>query len=131
MGTITDDIGVWNDLGTLQPTTLNEWVKFPSTAVGGNATLRVTFFCTDFSKVRSSCWFRPNYKTANTDQVGRAIRLYPKPERILLDIPVPEELQERSVFFRDFQLLKTLRLRKRPGITPDIPWSIKLEELWG
>jgi hypothetical protein len=128
--TITDDIGVWNDLGTITPS-CTDWIKFPNTATGANATLRATYFCSDFSKVKSWCWLRARYRTGDSDQVSQSIRLYPKADKQLIEFPIPQDLQDRSVYFRDFEVRKFLKLRRSVGITPDIIWQIKLEELWG
>lgn len=130
MGTITDDIGVWNDLGTITPLH-KQWLKFPNRATGANATLRITCFCSDWNKVNSWIWLRPRYQTSNSDQVGLSIRIYPKQEKQLVEIPIPVDLQERSVYFRDFEVYKNLRWRRYIGYTPDVNWQIKLEELWG
>ncbi len=128
--TITDDIGVWNNLGTITPTSSN-WIKFPNTATGANATLRVTYFCDDFSKVKSWCYLRARYQTADSNQVSQSIRLYPKTDKQLIQFPIPQDLQDRSVYFRDFEIKKFLKVRRSVGTTKDIIWQIQLEELWG
>ncbi len=130
MPTTGDDIGIWNNLGTITPT-LNQWVKFPTTATGANATLRVTYICNDFSKVNSYCWIRSRYQTSNSNQVSKAIRLYPTSDKQLIEVPIPQDLQDRSIYFRDFEVKKVIKYRRYIGTTPDIVWQIKLEELWG
>lgn len=130
MTTRSDDIGVWNFLGIITPN-YDVWTKFPTTATGANATLRATYICGDFSKIRSWCWLRPRYQTANTDQVGQAIRLYPSPNKQIIEVPIPQDFQDRSIYYRDFEVRKNSRYIRYIGRNPDIIWQIQLEELWG
>lgn len=129
--TITDDIGVWNNLGTVEAVK-KQWIKFPVTATGANATIRASFICSDWNKLSSYILLRPRYQTANSDQTGNTVRIYPSPTPVLIEMPIPQDLQERSVYFRDFEVYKVSRRRPRYiGITPDANLQIKLEELWG
>ncbi|MBW4644759.1 MAG: hypothetical protein KME23_17650 [Goleter apudmare HA4340-LM2] len=131
MTTTTDDIGVWNNLGTIQ-TVKKQWIKFPVTATGANSTLRASFICNDWNKLSSYVLIRPRYNTANSDQTGNAVRLYPATTPVIVELPIPLDLQERSVYFRDFEVYKVGRRRSRlVGVTPDANLQIKLEELWG
>lgn len=130
MGTFTDDIGVWNELGTVYPR-LFEWEKFPVTAVGGNSLLRVRFESDNFSAIRSYGWLRARVNTGGTNQITRAIRLYPKQEIMIVEFPIPQDLQDRSVFFREFELQQVVRLPRRAITIRDEFWLAKLEELWG
>ncbi|MBD2365182.1 hypothetical protein H6G36_29195 [Anabaena minutissima FACHB-250] len=131
MGTRTDDIGVWNDLGVIVAQK-KQWLKFPTTATGANATIRVSFLCSDWNKLSSYILIRPRYQTANSDQTGNAIRIYPATTPVLFESPIPSDLQERSVYFRDFEVYKVGYRRPRYiGITPDAILEVRLEELWG
>jgi hypothetical protein len=130
MTTTTDDIGVWNDLGTVQAIK-KQWIKLPLTATGANATVRASFICSDWSKLSSYVLIRPRYKTANSDQTGNAIRIYPAQTPVIFESPIPQDLQDRSVYFRDFEIYKVGRYRRYIGITPDANLQVKLEELWG
>ena len=130
MATITDDIGVWNNLGTVAPTT-DKWLKFPTTATGANATLRVSYVCADWTKLNSYILIRPQYQTSNSLANGTAIRLYPENVSTIIELPIPQDLQDRSVYFRNFEVKKVLRWRRKIGITPDSKLDVKLEELWG
>lgn len=131
MTTTTDDIGVWNNLGTVQAEK-KQWLKFPLTATGANATIRASFFCSDWTKLSSYILIRPRYNTANSDQTGNAIRIYPQSTPVIFEVPIPQDLQDRSVYFRDFEVYKVSRRRQRyVGITPDANLQVKLEELWG
>lgn len=131
MTTRTDDIGVWNDLGMVQALK-KLWVKFPITATGANATLRASFLCSDWSKLSSYILIRPRYTTSNSDATGEATRIYPATTPVIFEMPIPADFQERSVYFRDFEVYKVSRRRPRlVGITPDANLQVRLEELWG
>jgi hypothetical protein len=131
MATITDDIGIWNDLGTVQAEK-KQWIKFPMTATGANATIRASFVCSDWTKLSSHILLRPRYKTANSDQTGSAVRIYPSQTPVVIEIPIPQDFQERSIYFRDFEVYKVSRRRARlVGVTPDAILQVKLQELWG
>lgn len=127
----SDDIGVWNNLGSVQPT-YRTWTKFPVTANGANATIRASFNSASWDKLNSYILIRPRYSTSNSDQVGQAVRIYPAQDiKNVVEIPIPLDFQERSVYFRDFEVKKVLRWRRRIGVTPDADLTITLEELWG
>ncbi|QSJ17684.1 hypothetical protein JYQ62_02055 [Nostoc sp. UHCC 0702] len=131
MTTRTDDIGVWNDLGTVQAVK-KLWVKFPVTATGANATLRASFLCDNWTKFSSYILIRPRYSTANSDQTGEAVRIYPAATPVVFQSPIPADFQERSVYFRNFEVYKVGWRRTRLiGITPDANLQVRLEELWG
>ncbi|MBE9208837.1 hypothetical protein IQ244_20280 [Nostoc sp. LEGE 06077] len=131
MPTSSDDIGVWNNLGTIRAEP-KIWIKFPTTATGANATFRATFICSNWDKLSSYVLFRPKYQTANSDQIGTAIRIYPEQVSSIFEIPIPQDLQDRSVYFRDIEVYKVRWRRVRSvGITLDANLDIKLEELWG
>lgn len=131
MTTFSDDIGVWNNLGTIraEPKT---WIKFPTTATGANATFRAAFICSDWDKLSSYVLFRPHYQTANSDQIGTSIRIYPNQQPSIFELPIPQDLQDRSIYFRNIEVYKVRYRRTRlVGITLDANLDIKLEELWG
>ncbi|MBW4479680.1 MAG: hypothetical protein KME54_23245 [Tolypothrix brevis GSE-NOS-MK-07-07A] len=130
MSTITDDIGVWNLLGSVIPV-WNAWIKFPNTATGANATLRLSYLCADWKKVNSYILVRPRYQTSNTIAHGIAVKVYPQTIPDLIEIPIPQDLQDRSIYFRDFEIKKVSKWRRKVGITPDVDIDVKLEELWG
>lgn len=131
MGTRTDDIGVWNNLGTVQAEK-KLWVKFPQTATGANATLRASFLCSDWNKLSSYILIRPRYTTANSDATGETVRIYPATTPAVFEMPIPADFLERSVYFRDFEVYKVSRRRTRlVGVTSDAVLQVQLEELWG
>jgi hypothetical protein len=126
----TDDIGVWNLLGSVIPA-WNAWIKFPNTATGANATLRLTCLCPDWKKLNSYLLIRPRYQTSNTLAHGIVTKIYPEVMPTLIEVPIPQDLQDRSIYFRHFEIKKVSKWRRRVGITPDVDIDVKLEELWG
>lgn len=127
MTTRTDDIGVWNDLGSVEPR-YNQWIKFPNTATGGNNTLQINYISPSWDKLNSYILIRPVYSQSI---VGSAKRIYPAIEGNLIELPIPEDLRLRFADFRDFEIRKFFRWRRRIGMTPDASYIVKLEELWG
>lgn len=130
MPTYQDDIGIWNDLSSVVPSS-KFWTKFPIVATGANDTIRIRFESQDFSKIKSFIWLRSRYQTANSDQVSQAIRIYPQQEKQIIQIPIPQDLQDRSVYFRAFEIKKQLRYRRYIGTASDINYLVFCEELWG
>ncbi|ULP73106.1 hypothetical protein BDGGKGIB_02759 [Nodularia sphaerocarpa UHCC 0038] len=130
MATITDDIGIWNDLGTVRAER-REWHKLPNTSVGGNPTIRISFICSDWEALSSYILIRPLYKTANSEQVGQATRIFPRPIPEIVEIPIPNDLLARFINFRDFEVYKVGRRLRTVGITPDANLDVRGEELWG
>jgi hypothetical protein len=126
MTTRTDSIGVWNDLGSVVPQ-YKQWIKFPNLATGGNATLLLNYTSPNWDKLNSYLLVRPIYVQSI---VGIASRIYPDQSGNLIEIPIPEDLQLRFADFRNFEIRKVLRWRRRIGVTPDASYIVKLEELW-
>lgn len=127
MATRTDSIGVWNDLGSVEPQ-YRQWVKFPITATGGSDTLQINYTSPSWNKLNSYILIRPIYVQSI---VGSARRVYPDQNGNLIEIPIPEDLRLRFVDFRSFEIKKVLRWRRGIGVTLDANYVVKLEELWG
>lgn len=128
---VTDDTGIWNQLGGIIPLH-DQWIVFPELAVAANATFRVQINCSDFSKINSFCYIRSRYMTQSTNQETLAIRIYPRGHpngKFLLDLPPNGDLLARGVYSRSIEIKKVIRWRKWYGIVPDINYSISLEEL--
>ena len=124
-----DALGVWQNLGTVTPK-FDEWVKFPSQCYDSNSSIRLTFSIPNINQLRSYAWFRAIYEVAGLTVVQPAIRIYPKSDILILQIPVIEDFKERNNPFRSFQVMKKL-YRTRLGNNIDNNWSVTLEELWG
>lgn len=128
---ITDDIGIWNNLGSIQ-TQIRTWVKIPTTSTSQNETFRAYFECDDWDKLRAYVLIRARYTTANTDQVCIPIRVFPSLVPVVFEIPMLREFADRSIYFRNLEVYKVNRRRpKLVGITLDVNLQIRIEELWG
>lgn len=126
---VTDSFGVWGNLGTITPIP-NQWLRFPFDALENNETIRASFECLDFSKIRSYGLLRINFKSGGIELPLPPIKIYPKPGSIRYSFPVPNDLILRGVTYRSFEVM--LKLYKSYwGTASSINWSIQLEELWG
>lgn len=133
MGTYSDDIGVWNDLGSVVPS-LYDWLKFPTISNGAHNTFRLKITCPQPQKINSYILLRSRFTTANSDQVEEAKRIYPKShtqEKLLFRIPLNQELMDRTIYLRSIEIKKVYVRTKYLGITTDVDYSVYLEELWG
>jgi hypothetical protein len=128
MSTITDDFGVWNDLGTIQPVVGN-WIALPETAVGGLDLLRFSFIYPSSADINSYILIRSIYKTGSNALFSKAIKAYPSQDTTILDIPIPKDLKDRDIYFRDIEIRKYIYGYKY--LVPDYQWQVKVEELWG
>lgn len=124
-----DDIGVWEQLGRLNSPPIEVWTPLPRLSTAGNSLFRVQFHCSDFNKVSSVCWIRVNIKTAGTEQAFKPQKLYPRAEKLLLEIPVPKDLELRSIFFRSIEVKKSLKRLRYLGPIQDIRWDISVDEI--
>lgn len=129
--TFSDSIGNWRSLGNLHPIE-RQWKKFPLTATGGNATFRAIFLCDNWNKVSSYCLFRARYTIEGSDQVsGETKRIYPTITPTIFQLPIPQELLDRSIYLRDIEIYKNRFRRARViGISPDEIIEVQLQELW-
>lgn len=125
-----DNFGVWSNLGTVTPLH-HQWIEFPGQAQDLNETIRLTFECSDFSRINSFGWLRVIYKVNGQLVVEPSTRIYPKEEKIIIPMPVNPEFFQRGNSFRSFQIMKKHRWQRYIGYTPDINWKVTLEELWG
>lgn len=128
----TDAIGLWNDLGTITPI-YDQWVVFPTVSDSGNALLRASFFCSDFDKINSYLYFRSRYQVSPDDQVSLATRIYPSTHsstRLLFELPIPKSLLDLSVYLRSIEVKKIIAYERYTGISPDINYDVRLEELY-
>lgn len=126
---ITDPFGVWGNLGTITPQP-NQWITFPLIAYETNPTIRATFICSDFSKIRSYGLLRMVFKVDGKASNYPAIRINPKDEQVNYEFPVPQDLLERGITARSFEVMQKLYYTYY-GARTTISWSLQLEELWG
>lgn len=124
----SDDLSIWNDLGTIEPI-YNQWVVFPVQSNGGNAVFRVRWICVDFDQIRSYVWVRSRFQTQQSNQVTQAIRLYPKSDDQIFEMPIPQDLLDRGIRLRSVEVKKYIQSLRYVGIVPDIAYSMRLEEI--
>jgi|SRR6476469_265178 len=129
MPTIQDEVGVWNQLGELTPIPA-QWSKFPVISNGMNGVFRATFFCESFPRIHSYALVRAEFFTARTSQFTQPIRVYPRPEIQIFEMPIPRDLLDRNIYLRHIEVMKIFRHSKYIGVTSDIQWRFKLEEIW-
>ena len=108
----------WNALGTIEVST--HWQVFPQASFA--STFRISFL----GDLQRTWYFARIRQYYGTDEVSLSVRLYPKRESIILELPIPQELQNQGVTMR------YLGVRKYPFrryTVVDSEWQIKIEEL--
>jgi hypothetical protein len=45
-------------------------------------------------------------------------------------MPVPKDLMARNIYLRHIEVMKVFSRTKYVGVTSDIEWQLKLEEIW-
>jgi hypothetical protein len=124
----SDDIGDWDYLGLLSPQD-RIWLQFPNQSNSSEGLFRITCYCDSFNKINSYGIIRPKYQLANSVHFGLGLKFYPRPDKQLLEIPIPKALILRDIYNPYFEIMKIVRYRRGVGLTPSILWDIKLEEL--
>lgn len=125
-----DSFGVWGSLGTIEPSHEN-WQQFPNAALETNPTIRLSYSCSDWNKVNSFGWLRVVYKVGGQRVAEASRRIYPRNEPLLVEFPVNSDFLARGISARFFEVKKQLIWERYVGFTPDINWSVQIEELWG
>ena len=141
MADYTDAYGLWIDLGTLTAATL--WQTFDRPSQSG-VLFRFSFFANwgDWQNRlgwRSWAWFRfAHHDDAGTFQyVEPAFKLFPKPEPMLIELPILSRLYSNPYTWRKASFKQFIDYRSRPvssavnssGIVPNLPWDLKIEYL--
>lgn len=108
----------WNTLGVMVVST--DWQVFnqPSYA----STFRISFL----GDLERTWYFARIRQYYGADEVSLSTRIYPKRESIILELPIPQELQNQGV------MMRYLGVRKYPFrryTVIDSNWQIKIEEL--
>ncbi|MEP0868879.1 hypothetical protein NDA01_03585 [Trichocoleus desertorum AS-A10] len=111
---------MWRSLGTLKPQM--DWRTFNAPTFSD--TFRITY--TGLTPELSSTALIRQY-FAN-DEVSPATRLYPKREKLILELPIPEPLKNSGMVVRYIGVKRLIR-RRYGFIWPDSDWSLTLEEL--
>lgn len=114
----------WEAVGELTPILYNRWYEFSGS--GTSNFYRLEFYSNNFEAIKSFGWLRPSFTFNSQTIVGRAQRIYPKPEMQLIELPIPTTLKRVGVNQQSFSLKK---ISKYPSVTSDWLWKIKLEAL--
>ncbi len=86
---------------------------------------RLKFTSNNFKAIKSFAWIRTIYNPNNDLIVSPARRVYPKPEPMNLEFPLPINLVNANLSNQQFQIKKILRWR----YSTDWLWAISLEQL--
>jgi len=108
----------WNTLGTVMVST--DWQVIEQDTF--SSTFRISFL----GELERTWYFARIRQYYGADEVSLSVRLYPKREAIILELPIPQELQSQGVTSR------YLGVRKYPFrryTVIDSDWQIKIEEL--
>lgn len=129
---VTDYAGTWEYKGTIIPKlsippNFYQWLRFPSSTTGGNSNCRLTYYG-DFSKIKTFGYLRVVYDMGDL-VYGAWRRIYPKAEKELLDLNVPEEILINSAAIpRYFEITKVYKPSwRRYGSVLDESWSVAIE----
>jgi hypothetical protein len=129
MATIADDIGTWEQVGTVD---INySWTLAPDSLVSAE-TFRFTYVLNwddwnNYKGYRSFALMRFFYPTSNII-IGETKRLYPKQYQEIKTYIIPEQLKAQGIILRDLSLKKVITYR-RILIAESIPWQLKIEYL--
>jgi hypothetical protein len=110
----------WRTLGTLTPTT--EWNLFPQPTFA--RTFRITY-TGDFQRINSTGYLRQFFSVG---QVSQAIRVYPKRESVVFELPIPQDLIDQGQVVRYLSIMKMPRRYRRIEIV-EPHWTATIEEL--
>jgi hypothetical protein len=124
MVALLDDLGIWNNLGTIFPN--GDWQTFPLQAEQGLSIFRIRWGG-DLSDVKSRVKLRAVYtRRGFAEPDSRWRSLYPRGGSEILFLTLPEELQSQGIV-RAFQCVKWYRYQ-RIGLNFDSKYSLNLQE---
>ncbi|NJR63777.1 MAG: hypothetical protein HC769_36435 [Cyanobacteria bacterium CRU_2_1] len=112
---------VWKSLGTVTPKAF-EWQLFELPSY--QRTFRFTF-TGDLNRI---WYFARMRQYFSSSEVGVSQRLYPKPQQVIVEMPIPAELAQAGVFQRSIGIAK---FPYRRWTVLDSDWIVELEELIG
>ncbi|NJR41147.1 MAG: hypothetical protein HC781_22775 [Leptolyngbyaceae cyanobacterium CSU_1_4] len=107
----------WKLMGTVTPT--DEWSLFPVPTYA--STFRITYGG-NLALVQSYGYLRQFYAVG---QVSQAVRLYPKSESVIFELPIPQDLIDYGQVQRYLSIKKIFNRYR----SFDVWWTAKLEEL--
>lgn len=108
----------WNSLGTVTITT--DWQILEQSTLA--STFRITYLG-NIDQIWSYGRIRQYY---STNEVSPSIRIYPKSQSLILEIPIPQELINSGVAVRYLGVCKFPVYR---NTIPDSDWQVLVEEL--
>lgn len=121
-----DDLGLWNNLGTIQAT-IDRWQKPQRQATWERDIFRITFQG-NLDDVVSFVWIRQEFLEG---AVTPAKRYYPKPEPQLIELPIPADLRANRIGVRSLEFKQAERYTRSMGWNGFPPIPLKIEELAG
>lgn len=126
MTALVDDLGVWIQLGQVQPNW--NWSTFPVSTSTKNSIFRLTTTSTDYNKILTFVYLRVVYQsTTNNLPSGKWQRFYPKKEQEIIDLNSLPILSASSVN-RFIQVRKGNKYYGYKRAISDNPYLLNLEE---
>lgn len=115
----------WSSLGVVTPH-LGEWRLFDAPSAGGE-TFRLSFINLGLNP-ESRRWggFGVLDSLYATDVSGSGSRVYPKVEKQIITLPIPQDLKNAGLVVRYFRVRKFTR--RYLGRVNEPAWAIELEE---
>jgi hypothetical protein len=110
---------VWRSLGTITPALTWQLFNVPTLS----NTFRVTYGG-DIARANTFAYLR---QYLSSDEVTKSIRLYPKPQQEVIELPIPSELRETGQFICYLGAMKFPARRFR-YVLPDSSWTLTIEE---
>lgn len=129
MPTISDDIGTWEQVGTV---TINDgWNLVPDSLISAE-TFRFSYFLDwdkwdNYKGYRSFALIRFLYPSSSII-IGKTHRLYPKRNQEIKSYIIPAQLKEQGIILNDLSIKRVITY-KRILIAEAIPWQLKIEYL--
>ncbi|NCO74174.1 MAG: hypothetical protein GW856_02785 [Cyanobacteria bacterium] len=103
MTALIDDLGVWVQLGTIQPSW--DWIPFPVSFSTNNSIFRIKFIG-DFSKITTFLYLRVTYSNTGINNFNyKWTRIYPNEAPTIIDLPINQ-------IFLTNELSKIIEIRK-------------------
>lgn len=110
---------MWRDIGTLTLDLTWQIFSIPTTS-----NLFRASYIGNLQNINTFAYLRQYYSIG---EVGKAIRLYPKPEQEIIELSIPDEFVNGGIIIRYLGAMK-YPARRFYGQLPDTAWSLHLEE---
>lgn len=108
----------WNTLGIVSVST--DW------QILNQASFASTFRISFLGDIQRAWYFARIRQYYGSSEVSFSTKIYPKQEAIILELPIPQELQNQGVIVR---YLGVCKFPFRRYTVLDSNWQIKIEEL--